>query len=279
MNDFEEKFTKARALYDDQKFSEASKAYLSILEQAVDDKQKAIIWAELSWTFYQNKSYQQAIEATENVLNLDSDYKAKEDLFRIKGYSYLVLNELKFALESLNKSLTFDNSSAKQKYIHYELAKIYFSRQEYEQSERHIEAAEDFFRDNAYDFWLSAQFFKGFIKYYKKQIAESEQIFQTLLSEAKEANMLANANYGMAYIAFEKKDYLQTINLCEQVTKLNEHFYDMESLGFLMAASFFYLGRYDVFNMYFNQMQKAYSNGRYHSELKSLAEQIPEKKS
>ena len=49
----------------------------------------------------------------------------------------------------------------------------------------------------------------------------------------------------------------------------------MESLGFLIAASFFYLGRYDVFQQYFEQIKKTFQEGRYFEELSKMNAQIP----
>ena len=52
---------------------------------------------------------------------------------------------------------------------------------------------------------------------------------------------------------------------------LDEQFFDRESLGFLTAASYFYLGRKDIFAEYYDQMIKSYPQGRYRQELENLA--------
>ena len=53
----------------------------------------------------------------------------------------------------------------------------------------------------------------------------------------------------------------------------------MESLGFLMAASFFYLNRFDIFEMYYNEIRKKFPKGRYEKELSALKKQVPVKES
>ncbi|MCB0282243.1 MAG: hypothetical protein H6627_06115 [Calditrichae bacterium] len=275
MSQFEENIDKARSLYEEEKFKEASQIYLQSINSAANDQDKALVWAELSWTFYKLKSYKQTIEASQNVLNLDAHYNAKEDLYRLIGYSYIALGDNPEAEKYLLESLKVENKSQKQQYIYYELAKIYFRQEMYEQALEYINKVESFFEKNSKDFWLSALFFKGFIHYYQKQLDESDKIFNTIVTLADQAGVQANGFYGQAYIAFEKKKYLDTINLCEKVIKLNPGFYDMESLGFLMAASFFHLERYDIFEMYYLELQKKFPSGRYNRELHALRKQIP----
>ena len=48
----------------------------------------------------------------------------------------------------------------------------------------------------------------------------------------------------------------------------------METVGFLTAASFYYLGRKDVFEKYYKQLKKNFPNGRYAAELTLLKENI-----
>ena len=167
----------------------------------------------------------------------------------------------------------------KQQFIYYELAKIYFRREAYLKSLENIDKVETFFEMQSKDYWFSALFFKGFIRYYQKDLAESERIFNLIVNSSDQSGVQANGFYGLAYVAFENKKYLDAINLCEKVTKLNPGFYDMESLGFLMAASFFYLNRFDIFEMYYNEIRKKFPKGRYEKELSALKKQVPVKES
>ena len=48
----------------------------------------------------------------------------------------------------------------------------------------------------------------------------------------------------------------------------------METVGFLTAASFYYLGRKDVFEKYYMQLKKNFPNGRYAAELTLLKENL-----
>ncbi len=267
MNTFDETIKRARDLFEKKKYSEASKVYLSALKTNPAQQQKAVIWAELSWLFYHQKQYDRCVEACENTLELNADYEAKEDLYRLAGFSYSALSRMDEAVEYLEKSLKIDTSSQKQQMAIFELLKIYFRLQKYEESEKWINQVESYFYQNEKEYWLTLLFFKGFVKYYRNQVEESERIFEELLENAQNDPRRATGLFGLAFINFHRKNYLNTINLCETVTKHDPSFFDMESVGFLTAVSFKYLGRDDVFEKYYTELKKNYPNGRYSVEL------------
>lgn len=275
MTDFSTLVSKARDLFDAGNYGEATKVFLSSLEHAKDEDEKAKVWAELCWAFYKDKSFQQAIEAAENVLELDTLYEAKDDLYRLIGFSYFALEKDDRAEIFLLKSLEGDSTSDKQKYVCYELGKLYFRNQKYKEAEKYLLMVENFFKTNAPEYWISMLFFKGFCKFYLHNMGDAEIIFKDIVANTEDPVLQCNGYYGQAYIEFEKKNYLNTINICESITKLNPRFFDMESLGFMMAASFFYLGRYDVFDQYYHQMKTTYQDGRYIQELTHLKSQLP----
>jgi tetratricopeptide (TPR) repeat protein len=275
MNQFAGLVTKARKLFDEQKYKEATKSYFAALDHVPDDADRAMVWAELCWTFYKDKSFREVIEAAENVLEFNPQYEGEDDLYRLMGYSYFALENDEMAEEFFLKSLKLDSDSEKQKYVFYELGKLYFRNQRYVDAEKYLDKAETYFQNNAKEYWISLIFFKGFAKYYLKKIPEAEVYFNQLIENAHNEVARANGFYGLAYVYFDKKKYLETINMCEQVAKLNTNFFDMESIGFLTAASFFYLGRFDIFKEYFFQIKKSYKSGRYIDELARLETQIP----
>ena len=275
MSEFLEVTEKARKAYDAGDFTAASKLYLQALSKSPNNKETAHIWAELCWTFYRMGSYQQTVEAAESTLKYDPQYAAREDLYRIMGYSYAMLGDLEKAETFLLRSLEIDNASEKQKPIFYELAKIHFRKQDYGAVLDYIDRVEEPFKDKNPDYWLSALFIKGFALYYTKKLDEAAAVFRDLIGQSGDARIKANGHYGLAYIAFDKKDYLAVINLCEQITRENPDFHDRAALGFLMAASFYHLGRYDVFEQYFHQMMKNFPDNPYKEELRKLKEKLP----
>ncbi len=270
---FEQKIKQARMAYDGGRFDEASRLYLQALGDSPDNKNTAMVWAELCWTFYKQNSFRQALEAGENVLTYNPQYAARADIYRLIGYSASALGETEHAIANLKKSIEIDNSSEKQQFIYYELAKLYFQTHDYARVLEYFDKVEDFLKTHKPDYWVSSLFIKGFALYYQGESEAAAGIFKMLSDNAPDAVSRANGLYGLAYIAFDKKEYLETINICENITKIQPEFFDKESLGFLMAASFFHLGRKDVFEQYFHQMEKNYPKGRYSEELKKLHQQ------
>ena len=278
MNEFANLVTTARKLFDEQKYKEATKNYYEALDIVPNDEDRATVWAELCWTYYKDRSFKEVIEAAENVLEFNPKYEGEDDLYRLVGYSYFALENDEKAEEYFLKSLKIDSDSEKQKYVCYELGKLYFRNQRYVDAEKYLDMAEEFFKNKAKDYWISLLFFKGFSRYYLQKISDAEKYFKQIVENTNEAVSQANGFYGLAYINFDKKNYLDTINTCEKVTKLNPNFFDMESIGFLTAASFFYLGRFDVFKQYFDQIKKTFKSSRYLDELSRLEAQMPDQK-
>jgi tetratricopeptide (TPR) repeat protein len=274
MSELETHIDEARKYLEQENYIQASASYMKSLESTEDLKDKAIIWAELSWAYYRMNEFERTIEAAENTLKLDPDYEAKEDVFRIQGFAYIGLNKDEKAINCLNQSLDIDRNSSKQQITLYELAKIYFKLEDYEKAFPIFEEIESYFYQNQQDYWLSILFYKGFIQYHRSNYSESEINFEELLENSKDGVRKATALFGLAFVAFSRKDYLKTINLCESLVKNDENFFDMETVGFLTAASFYYLGRQDVFDKYYTRLKKNFPNGRYAAELNLLKENM-----
>ena len=274
MKNLQSLLKKAQNLYEQKKYDQATRAFLDVLKDVEDDRERAAVWAELSWTFYRLKNYRRTLDAVENVFHLDEEYENKVDLFRIKGYAHLALNEPDEAESALQASLSLDRDSAKQQAIYYELGKLYFRKQEYPRALQAFNEVESYFLQNDMDFWLSILFYKGMIHYYAGDTKESEAIFEELLENAEDNQRKAAALFGLAFITFDRKDYLKTINLCESITALDSTFFDLETVGFLSAASFHSLGRDDVFEKYYFELMKKYPQGRYAEELKAIKNKI-----
>ncbi len=270
MESFKEQLKKARQLLESEDYKQASRAYLEALKNVPDDEQRGYIWAELSWIFYKMGSYQSAIDAAKNALQYHQNYRAQEDLYRVIGFSCLQLNNDQCAIEYLEKSIAIDRESAKQQVALYELGKLYFKHQAHQKALQIFDEIDPYFYQNNAEYWLSILFYKGFIYYYQNELEKSEQIFEDLLENSDDKTRKATALYGLAYITFKKKQYLQTINLCEAVAANDPDFFDMETIGFLTAASFYHLGREDVFDKYYEQLRLKYPNGRYAEELEKL---------
>ena len=260
----DDNLSQARAAFRRNSFERAIKYYKTAL------KEKAIVWAELSWVYYQKHDYEQAVEAVEMVLSNDPTYPACDDLYRVAGYAHLALKNASLAEKYLSESIAFNATEDKQQYAKFELGKLYFSQGNYDLAFPYFKDIENFFKKRDNDYYLSILFFMGFINYYLENNKESKIYFDRILNESKDRKRKASAFYGHAYIAFKEKNFLNVISLCEHTIAHDPDFFDKESIGFLTAASYFHLGRIDIFNAYYYQLIKNYPAGRYQKELNQL---------
>lgn len=272
MHTFQQVMAEARSHFDRKDYRQASDHYLRALNLPVNDEDRAVVWSELSVTFYRMNAWERAIEAAENVLSYNPEYAAREDLYRIMGFSCQSLGKDEEAQIFLEKSVQIDAHSEKQVLAVYELAKLCFKKQAYPEARKwfdHIEAR--LYKDYR-EYWQSLLFFQGFIHYYTNDLEAGKEAFSRILNHTRDARRIASAMFGLAFIAFAEKDYLKTINLSESVMVNDPDFFDKETLGFLTAASFYNLGRTDVFDTYYEQLIMTYPAGRYVKELKAMKE-------
>lgn len=275
MNDeLRKNLDKAREYFEQQEYGKAETLYMQIKKKAIDPKDKAIIWAELSWLYYNRKMFDKTIEAADNVILNDEEYKAKERLYRVQGYAYLGLSKLAMATQYLELSLEQNSELPEQQYVKFELGKMYFKNGEYDKALPLLEDIQDYFKNENVDYYYSILFFEGFSYYYLENLDKAKSCFDIIIAAKPSQHRFISALFGLAYVEYQNKNYLQVISLCEKIISLDENFFDKESVGFLTTASYFHLGREDIFNAYCEQMQKSYPNGRYLEELKKLQSQL-----
>jgi len=266
---------KARNHLEQKQYKNARLMYFQAFNQISDPRLRAIIWAELSWVYYYEGDHTKAIEASENVLLHDENYRAKDDLYRLQGYAYLAQNDSTLAERFLTQSLSENSTADKQQYVKYELAKLHFYRGNYDLAHPLLEEILDFFGQKDPVYQMSVLFFLGFVYYYLESYAHARRSFEQILSENPPAARKASGFFGLAFVEFHDKNYLNVISLCEKIMDLEPDFFDRESVAFLTAASYYYLGRIDIFNEYYEQLLKAFPKGRYVNELKVMRQNPP----
>jgi tetratricopeptide (TPR) repeat protein len=271
---FQESLKKARAHFEKKEYKNARLMYFQALNLATTKEDIGIIWAEVSWVYYYEKEYQKSIEAAENVLIHDTEYQALDDLYRVQGYSYLSMNNSALAERYLQLSLEVNSTDEKQQYVKYTLGKLHFIKGSYDLAHPFFSEILEFFEQSSDEYRLSIWFYMGFIYYYLNNPEKAHKYFTQILSENPDIQRKASAKFGLAFLEFQKKNFLNAIALCEEIMTLDANFFDKESVGFLTAASYFYLGRKDIFSEYFDKMKETYPNGRYINELNTLAASI-----
>jgi tetratricopeptide (TPR) repeat protein len=270
--------SRAREAFHNNQLDHAITSYKEILRTSNSNIEKAIILAELSWAYYKNNLFEHSVEAAEQVLTFDPSYQARDDLFRIAGYAHLALGHRSLAEKYLIESIALNASDDKQQYVKFELGKLYFSQGNYDLAYPYFNDIEDFFDRTDLEYYISILFFLGFVHYYLENTAKASTCFNKILKISKDKKRKASAFYGLAYLAFKEKNYLTVISLCENAISHDPDFFDKESIGFLTASSYFYLGRIDIFNAYYYQLIKNYPNGRYQKELDKLYQSPSNKK-
>ena len=273
--DFDRTLQKARHHLEKKEYKNARLMYFQAFNQISDPKLKAIIWAELSWVYYYEGDHMKAIESSENVLLHDENYRAREDLFRLQGYAYLAQKQLVLAERFLTQSLKENNTDDKQQYVKYELAKLHFSLGNYDLAHPLLEDILGFFTEKDPDYLMSVLFFLGFVYYYLENYSAARRCFEQILSENPPVSRKASGFFGLAFVEFHDKNFLNVISLCENIISLDPDFFDRESVAFLTAASYYQLGRIDIFNEYYQQLMKTFPSGRYVDELKAMKEKPP----
>lgn len=273
---YSDSLKKAREHLQKKQYKNARMMYFQAYNSTDSQQDRAILWAELSWVYYYEKDYEKAIEAAENVMTFDPDYKAMEDLNRLLGYSYLAINNLVLAEKYLADALQGDSANDKQHYVRFELGKLHFVRGQYDQAYPYFRDVQEFFEKQDPEYFLTVLFYLGFIHYYLEADEQSRRHFEQILAAEPSDQRKAGALFGLAFLEFRAKNYLNVISLCEKILVLDEMFFDRESLGFLTAASYFYLGRKDIFKEYYEKMKTAYPEGRYKKELQILDASEPD---
>jgi len=272
--DIQKTIQEARCHFENNDFKKSELLYLNLLKSTIAPYNQAVVYAELSWLYYRTKQYTKAIEAAENVLISDEDYSNKESLFRVQGYAYLGLNKIQMAEEYLIQSLDYNSNLPEQQYVKYELGKLYFKNGDYNLALPYMEEIETFFQKTNQEYYFSILFFIGFCYYYLENLEKAKICFEEIIESNPQNQRYTSALFGKAYIEFHNKNYLEVITLCEKIVSLSEDFYDKESLGFLTAASYYYLGRADIYNVYYEKMLQKYPNGRYAEELNKLKNEM-----
>jgi tetratricopeptide (TPR) repeat protein len=275
MNDFFDIVRQARMALSAGDYEISRDKYIQAQKLTDDSVNRAMIWAELSWVYYYLHNFQAAVESASQVLECDPDYLAREDISRLLGYAYLNLKNSTLAEKYLQQSLEYDSNSDKQQFVKYELGKMLFIQGNYDLAYPYFVDITQYFKENGFDYYLSVLFYLGFIHYYLKNYTKARENFEQILAQPCSAERQSSAYYGLAFLEFNDRNYLNVISLCEKIISLDRNFFDKETVGFLTAASYNYLGRNDIFLEYCKQMVKSYPQGRYQEELNKMIKVNP----
>ncbi len=279
------KIAAARDDYKNQRFTQAIEKYRELVELLQDDRVNLpILQIELGWSYYQNLEFQKAIDQFQQAL--ESEYLTPEqefDCFRLIGFSYEVLQQNNQAIQYLEQALSLNVPEDLKKYSYFELGKLYFHKGSLLESEHYLQEARRLIPPEETNYHLSIDYFLGFIRYFQKKFEEARELFNHIIGATEEPKAQATGYFGLAHLFYQEKNYVALIDTCEKILRLDDKFYDKEALGYFMCYGYLYLQKWDELELFLQELEKNYPQGRFAVEYPKFREalrirKIPEQK-
>ena len=262
------KVQQARDAYSTSKFKEAINIYLELIKILKDDKDNLpILQIELGWSYYSNQKYNEAIEflgyaIKSNQLNNQQLF----DCHRLIGFSFEMLGESAKAIEHLKLAISFDIPESIKKYSYLELGKIYFTDGQILEAEHYLSRAKILMQEEDKAYFDTLSYYLGFTYYFQKKFSEARNHFDQIIRSDSDHKIRASGYFGLAHLHYHYKDYTALLDICEKIMRLDQAFYDKETLGFFLCEAYYHLQQWENLEVFFKELQSQYPAGRYHRE-------------
>jgi tetratricopeptide (TPR) repeat protein len=258
----------ARQYYANNKFSEAISLYEELNDILMDDSDNLpVIQIELGWSYYNNQEYQKAISFLRKALSSKKiTVQQAFDCTRLIGFSEELEGNRKEAIHSLNKALDMDISENIKRFTYFELGKIYFLDGQVIEAEDHLKSAAALFSEKEKDYQLALAYYQGFTAYFLKKFEKSRDHFDYIIHNSDDYKTKAGGYFGLAHLHYHRKEYPVLIDLCEKVMRLDESFYDKETLGFFLCESYYHMESWSNLENLSGELMEQYPDGRYAGE-------------
>jgi len=263
-----EKLKTARDHYLDQEYSAAIDLYLELADELKDDKDNiSVIRIELGWSHYYNEDYLKAIEVFDQAME-DARLAPQQqfDCLRLIGFSYEMLGDLKKARKYIEQALDVNIADSEKRYSYFELGKVLFNLGDIIEAEHAFKIAESLFKEYEPDYQHALEYYLGFTAYFQKKFKIARQYFDKILEGAEDTKIRATGFFGLAHLHYHHRDYQALIDICEKILRLDETFFDKETLGYFLSSAYLNLQRWEGLEMFFNELEANYPNGRYAAE-------------
>ena len=266
----------ARNYYSSGKFQQAIEIYSRLAEVLKDDKENsAVIQIELGWSHYQNQDYPQAIaclaKARESgILDMQQEF----DCYRLSGFSQALLGQKKEAVAQLKKALGMEVPEAVKRFSYFELGKILFIDGQMMEAQHYFTLAQPLFTEEENSYLTALAYYRGFINYFQKNYTAARKDFDYVVKLSDDHKTRASGYFGMAHLYYQQKDYPVLIDICEKIMRLDEAFYDKETLGYFLCESYLHLKNWESLENYFNELKGQYPEGRYKNEYYRFADDL-----
>ncbi len=275
-----EKIESARENYAKKNYGEAITLYEQVAKILKDDADNLpIIQIELGWSYYNSQSYAKAINNFRKAL--ESNKLTGQQAFdckRLIGFSEELQGNRKEAIQNLNQALDMNISESLKKYTFFELGKIYFLDGQMIEAEHYLKKAESLFKPDELSYTLALAYYLGFTSYFLKKFKDSRNYFDFIITHADDHKTKAGGYFGLTHLHYHQKEYPVVTDLCEKIMRLDESFYDKETLGFFLCESYYQLKSWDHLDNFFGQLHQQYPTGRYAGEYEKYRYGIEHRK-
>ena len=270
----------ARNYYSNGKYSQAIEIYSRLAELLRDDKENsAIIQIELGWSYYQNQDYPKVMECLQKAREGGTLDKQQEfDCYRLSGFSLEMLGQRKEALVQLKKAVEMQVPETVKRYSYFELGKILFVDGQMMEAQHYFALAQSLFSDQEKSYQTALAYYLGFINYFQKNYSAARKNFDYVVQHSDDHKTKASGYFGMAHLYYQQKDYPVLIDICEKIIRLDEAFFDKETLGYFLCESYLHLKNWESLENFFNELKGQYPEGRYHKEYTKFTEALKRRK-
>ncbi|OGB66016.1 MAG: hypothetical protein A2Y94_14555 [Caldithrix sp. RBG_13_44_9] len=266
----------ARNYYSGGKFPQAIEIYSRLAELLKDDKENsAVIQIELGWSYYQNQDYPRVIECLQKARESGIlDPQQEFDCYRLSGFSLELLGQKKEAVVQLKKAVGMEVPEAMKRFSYFELGKILFTDGQMIEAEHYFTLARPLFTDEEKSYRTALAYYQGFVNYFQKNYTAARKDFDYVVKLSDDHKTRASGYFGMAHLYYQQKDYPVLIDICEKIMRLDEAFFDKETLGYFLCESYLHLKNWESLENYFSELKSQYPVGRYHKEYSKFAEAL-----
>lgn len=266
----------ARQFYTSRDYPKAIEIYTRLADLLKDEKENlAVILIELAWSYYQHQEYASAIDCLEKAIqNGRLDQQQLFDCYRLIGFSLQMLNQRPEAIRYLKKAVGMEIAETVKRFSYFELGKIFFMEGQMMEAEHYFTAARSLFAEQEKSYIVALAFYQGFINYFQKNYPQARQHFAYIIQHAEDNKTKASGFFGMAHLYYQEKKFPVVIDICEKIMRLDETFYDKESLGYFLCESYLHLKDWENLESFFTELQTQYPNGRYRKEYPKFAEAL-----
>lgn len=266
----------ARNHYSSGKFLLAIEIYSRLAELLKDDKENsAVIQIELGWSYYQNQDYPKAIACLAAARESGMlDDQQEFDCYRLSGFSLALLGQRKEAVAQLKKAVGMEIPEAGKRFSYFELGKILFTDGQMLEAQHYFTLARPLFTEEEKSYLTALAYYQGFVNFFQKDYTTARKNFDYVVKLSDDHKTRASGYFGMAHLYYQQKDFPVLIDICEKIMRLDEAFFDKETLGYFLCESYLHLKNWDSLENFFSELKSQYPEGRYHKEYSRFADAL-----